>query len=61
MCASCRSHDFYRILTEPENNMLKQQQALMETEGIQMEFTDAAIREISRVAEEVLRYLCHFS
>ena len=33
--------------------MLKQQQALMETEGIQMEFTDAAIREISRVAEEV--------
>lgn len=47
------AHDFYRILTEPENNMLKQQQALMETEGIQMEFTDAAIREISRVAEEV--------
>lgn len=47
------SHDFYRILTEPENNMLKQQQALMQTEGIQMEFTDAAIREISRVAEEV--------
>lgn len=53
VCAICRAHDFYRILTEPENNMLKQQQALMETEGIQMEFTDAAIREISRVAEEV--------
>ena len=53
VCVSYRSHDFYRILTEPENNMLKQQQALMETEGIQMEFTDAAIREISRVAEEV--------
>lgn len=52
-----RSHDFYRILTEPENNMLKQQQALMETEGIQMEFTDAAIREISRVAEEVSQWL----
>lgn len=47
------SHDFYRILTEPENNMIKQQQALLETEGVQMQFTDAAIREISRVAEEV--------
>lgn len=56
---SCRSHDFYRILTEPENNMLKQQQALMETEGIQMEFTDAAIREISRVAEEVRPSIFH--
>lgn len=33
--------------------MIKQQQALLETEGVQMEFTDAAIREISRVAEEV--------
>ena len=49
----CRSHDFYRILTEPENNMIKQQQALLETEGVEMQFTDAAIREISRVAEEV--------
>ena len=33
--------------------MIKQQQALLETEGVQMQFTDAAIREISRVAEEV--------
>ena len=48
-----RSHDFYRILTEPETNMIRQQQALMETEGVQMEFTDAAIREIAKVAEEV--------
>ena len=49
----CRSHDFYRILTEPETNMIRQQQALMQTEGVQMEFTDAAIREIAKVAEEV--------
>lgn len=61
MCTSCRAHDFYRILTEPENNMLKQQQALMETEGIQMEFTDAAIREIARVAEEVCQVTCMMS
>ena len=60
MFSACRSHDFYRILTEPENNMLKQQQALMETEGIQMEFTDAAIREISRVAEEVRQNIFRF-
>ena len=33
--------------------MIRQQQALMETEGVQMEFTDAAIREIAKVAEEV--------
>ena len=33
--------------------MIKQQQALLETEGVEMQFTDAAIREISRVAEEV--------
>lgn len=41
--------------------MLKQQQALMETEGIQMEFTDAAIREIARVAEEVNHVNCTMS
>ena len=52
MCV-CRSHDFYRILTEPETNMIRQQQALMQTEGVHMEFTDAAIREIAKVAEEV--------
>lgn len=41
--------------------MLKQQQALMETEGIQMEFTDAAIREIARVAEEVRQVISMMS
>lgn len=45
--------DFYRILTEPENNMIKQQQALLGTENVQLHFTDAAVREIAKVAEEV--------
>ena len=45
--------DFYRILTEPESNMIKQQQALLATEGVQLHFTDAAVQEIARVAEEV--------
>jgi ATP-dependent HslUV protease ATP-binding subunit HslU len=45
--------DFYRILTEPENNMIKQQQALLSTENVSLHFTDAAVREIAKVAEEV--------
>jgi ATP-dependent HslUV protease ATP-binding subunit HslU len=49
----CRANDFYRILTEPEHNMIKQQQALIATEGVELILTDAAIRKISQVAEEV--------
>jgi ATP-dependent HslUV protease ATP-binding subunit HslU len=45
--------DFYRILTEPEGNMIKQQQALLATEGVHLHFTDAAIKEIARVSEEI--------
>jgi ATP-dependent HslUV protease ATP-binding subunit HslU len=33
--------------------MIAQQRALLATEGISLEFTDAAIREIAKVAEEV--------
>ncbi|KAK9917368.1 hypothetical protein WJX75_003610 [Coccomyxa subellipsoidea] len=47
------ANDFFRILTEPEHNMIKQQQALIATEGVELIFTDAAIRQISQVAEEV--------
>jgi len=45
--------DFYRILTEPENNLIKQQQLLMRTEGVEVEFADEAIRELARVAFDV--------
>jgi ATP-dependent HslUV protease ATP-binding subunit HslU len=45
--------DFYKILTEPEANMITQQQALLATENVELIFTDAAIKEISKVAEEV--------
>ena len=41
----CRANDFYRILTEPEHNMIRQQQALLDAEGLDLHFTDAAIRE----------------
>ncbi|XP_024526022.1 uncharacterized protein LOC9652181 isoform X1 [Selaginella moellendorffii] len=49
--------DLYRILTEPEINMLKQQQLLLETEGVELIFTEDAVRELANVAAEVNRSL----
>ncbi len=45
--------DFVKILTIPKNALTKQYKALMETEGVDIEFTDDAIEEIARIAEEV--------
>lgn len=45
--------DFIRILHEPDNALLKQYIALLETEGINIEFSDDAIRKIAEVAFEV--------
>jgi ATP-dependent HslUV protease ATP-binding subunit HslU len=45
--------DFYRILVEPDNALVKQYSALLETEGIQVEFSDEAIHKIAEVAFEV--------
>jgi ATP-dependent HslUV protease ATP-binding subunit HslU len=45
--------DFFKILIEPDNALIKQYQALLETEGIQIEFSDDAIRKIAEVAFEV--------
>ena len=42
--------DFVRILTEPQNALIKQYRALMETEGIRLSFTDEAVFEIARFA-----------
>lgn len=41
---------FVKILTVPENALLKQHKALLETEGIKIEFTDEAIDEIATMA-----------
>lgn len=43
--------DFYRILTEPSNAIVKQYKALLETEGVKLEFDDGALRKISDIAE----------
>ncbi len=45
--------DFKRILTEPKNALIKQYQALLETEGIQLEFTPEAIATIAELAARV--------
>jgi len=45
--------DFLRILIEPENALIKQYRALMETEGVYVEFTGDAIDEIADIAEKV--------
>jgi len=42
--------DFVRILTVPENALIKQHKMLLETEGIKIEFTEGAIREIASIA-----------
>lgn len=45
--------DFKRILTEPRNALIKQYQAMMETEGVTMEFTSDAIDAIANYAAQV--------
>jgi len=50
---SLGKEDFVRILTEPENALIRQYEALMATEGVRVEFTPEAIDEIAAVAEKV--------
>ncbi len=45
--------DFVRILTEPDNAIIKQYIALLETEGIQIDFTDDAIHRLAEIAFNV--------
>lgn len=45
--------DFRRILSEPEANLIKQNQALMATEGVTLAFEDGAIAEMAAAAAQV--------
>ncbi len=45
--------DFIRILTEPKSSLVKQYTALLETEGVKLEFTKDALEEIARFAFRV--------
>ena len=51
----CSAEDFYRILKEPDYNLIVQQVELLKTEGIDLTFEDSAIQEIASVAAEVNR------
>ncbi len=44
--------DFVRILKEPKNALTVQYTELLKTEGVELEFTDDALEEIARIAEE---------
>ncbi len=50
---SLSEEDFFRILTEPKNALIRQYKELMKTESIDLEFDEEAIREIARIARTV--------
>jgi ATP-dependent HslUV protease ATP-binding subunit HslU len=50
---SLTEDDFVKILTTPENALLKQYKALLGTEGVKLEFSTKSIREIAKIATEV--------
>ena len=51
--SSLSTEDFVRILTEPKNALTKQYTALLETEGIDLQFKGDAIEEVARTATSV--------
>ncbi len=54
---SLTEEDFVRILSEPENALLKQYRALLSAEKVDLQFSEDAVREIARDAERVNRLL----
>jgi len=50
---SLSTEDFVKILTNPENALLKQYRALLATEGFELTFDDDAIRAVAEIATEV--------
>ena len=50
---SLKEEDFVRILTEPKNALIKQYIALLDTEGVKLQFTEDAVQTIARFATSV--------
>jgi ATP-dependent HslUV protease ATP-binding subunit HslU len=50
---SLGKEEFIQILKEPENSLTKQYKALLETEGVVMEFEDSAIETMAEMAAEI--------
>lgn len=49
--------EFVRILTEPQNALVKQYTELLKSEGVKLNFTNGAIREIAMIADQVNRQM----
>lgn len=50
---SLTEDDFFDILTQPKNALTKQYQAMLKSEGVNVEFTEGAVREVAKIAAEV--------
>jgi ATP-dependent protease HslVU, ATPase subunit len=50
---SLTEEDFFKILKQPKNALTKQYEAMIEAEGVEVEFTDDALRSIAKTAAEV--------
>ena len=50
---SLRKEDFEKIMTEPQNALLKQYKAMLATEGVELEFKDDAIGRLAQLACDV--------
>jgi len=45
--------EFYRILTEPQNALTKQYEAMLATEGVELEFTEDGLQEMARFTQKI--------
>jgi ATP-dependent HslUV protease ATP-binding subunit HslU len=50
---SLTEDDFYKILTQPQNALIKQYIAMLETENVELVFKDDSLKEIAKLATEV--------
>ena len=51
--SALNKEDFIRILKEPENNLIRQYEELIATEGVSLKFSENAISEIAKIATQV--------
>ncbi|HEX6981942.1 MAG TPA: ATP-dependent protease ATPase subunit HslU [Balneolaceae bacterium] len=50
---SLTEDDFFDILTKPQNALTKQYQAMLRSEGVEVEFSDDALKEVAAIAAQV--------
>ena len=51
--SALNEEDFIRILKEPDNSLIKQYKALLNTEGVELDFTEDGIRMLAKLSAEV--------